>query len=632
VSRTPEKTRILQCATVDATLRGFLLPFGDHFRGLGYDVDAAASGTDSSPVCHAAFSQVFDLPWSRNPARFCNISSMRALRSIVEERQYSIVHVHTPVAAFISRIALRKMQRSGRVKIIYTAHGFHFRRGGAPIQNLVYVFLEKLAGQWTDYLVVINQEDRAAAARLGLVPTDRVRYMPGIGVDTRFYSPTAVLAEDVMDRRREFDIAEGPLLLMIADFNPGKRHRDAIRAFARVDNKESHLALAGEGPELAGMRELAQEEGIARRIHFLGFREDIRELIKSSLVTILPSEREGLPRSVMESLCMQVPVIGTDIRGIRDLLSSAQGPGLDSPGAETFKLGDCGVLFPVGDIDALTAAMNWTMSHPEEVRNMGQAGRANMATYDIKRILELHEQLYSEALKSEIATNGGTADAPQKYREENHASPRSGWYRRWGKRTVDVAISALLLVLFMPLTFLIAVAIRLTMGAPILFRQPRPGRNERIFTMLKFRTMSDDRNPSGELNADAVRVTRLGKFLRATSLDEVPELWNVLRGDMSLVGPRPLLEEYLPLYSKRQQRRHTVRPGITGLAQVRGRNLTTWHRRFGLDTHYVDHISPRLDLHVATATIRAVFCGDGGIEAVEKLDFLAEEAAKRGSF
>jgi lipopolysaccharide/colanic/teichoic acid biosynthesis glycosyltransferase/glycosyltransferase involved in cell wall biosynthesis len=632
MKQVPERVRILHCTTVDATLRGFLIPFGDHFKGLGFDVDAAASGGGTCRVCHAAFSRVFDLSWSRNPLRVRNFFAMSELRRIVEERQHSIVHVHTPVAAFLARIALRKMQRSGHVKVIYTAHGFHFRRGGTPIQNLVFILLEKLAGRWTDYLVVINKEDREAATSLGLVPINRVRYMPGIGVDTRFYSPGAVLEENVMERRRELSIEESPLLLMIADFNRGKRHQDAIRAFARVDNKESHLALAGEGPEFGAMRELVRKAGIADRVHFLGFRDDIRELIKASLATILPSEREGLPRSVMESLCMQVAVIGADIRGVRDLVTANPGSITNNAREGTFRLGDTGLLFPLGDINALTAAMNWTISHPEEVRNMGQAGRAKMAAYDIRRVLELHEQLYTEALKSEIAVDGSAPARQQRCSALNDASPRSGWYGRWGKRTFDVIISLLLLTIFMPLTFLIAVAVRLTMGTPVLFRQPRPGRGERTFTMLKFRTMSDDRDSTGELKADALRVTRLGKFLRATSLDEMPELWNVLRGEMSLVGPRPLLEEYLPLYTERQRRRHTVRPGITGLAQVRGRNVTTWHRRFGLDTHYVDHISLQLDLHIAAATIRTVLCGDGGITAVEKLDFLAEEAVRRGSF
>jgi len=173
------------------------------------------------------------------------------------------------------------------------------------------------------------------------------------------------------------------------------------------------------------------------------------------------------------------------------------------------------------------------------------------------------------------------------------------------KRLVDVVGSAAgLLVACIPMA-IIAVALRLTMGSPVLFRQVRPGRHGELFTILKFRTMR-----AGE-GTDAERLTRLGRWLRATSLDELPELWNVLRGDMSLVGPRPLLVEYLPLYSARQARRHEVRPGLTGLAQVAGRNLVDWDERFELDVEYVETRSLGLDLHIIGRTVAAVLRREG---------------------
>jgi lipopolysaccharide/colanic/teichoic acid biosynthesis glycosyltransferase len=173
------------------------------------------------------------------------------------------------------------------------------------------------------------------------------------------------------------------------------------------------------------------------------------------------------------------------------------------------------------------------------------------------------------------------------------------------KRAVDVlGAAAGLIVAGLPMA-VIAVAVRVTTGRPILFRQVRPGRGGVPFTILKFRTMR-----SGE-GTDAERLTRLGRWLRATSLDELPELWNVLRGDMSLVGPRPLLVEYLPLYSPRQARRHDVRPGLTGLAQVAGRNLVDWEERFELDVEYVETRSLALDLRIIGQTVAAVLRREG---------------------
>jgi lipopolysaccharide/colanic/teichoic acid biosynthesis glycosyltransferase len=179
------------------------------------------------------------------------------------------------------------------------------------------------------------------------------------------------------------------------------------------------------------------------------------------------------------------------------------------------------------------------------------------------------------------------------------------------KRASDVVISATLLAVLSPILFVSALLVRVTLGAPVLFRQQRPGRGGRPFTLLKLRTMSDRRDAARTLLPDADRLTRLGRFLRSTSLDELPELINVVRGDMSLVGPRPLLMEYLPLYTAEQARRHEVRPGITGWAQVNGRNALTWTEKFQYDTWYVDHRSTRLDLRILGRTIGQVLTRRG---------------------
>lgn len=179
------------------------------------------------------------------------------------------------------------------------------------------------------------------------------------------------------------------------------------------------------------------------------------------------------------------------------------------------------------------------------------------------------------------------------------------------KRAFDlITATVLLVVLALPLA-LLALFIRIRLGSPVLFRQQRPGLHGKLFLMVKFRTMTDARNAQGELLPDAERLTTVGRALRASSLDELPELWNVLCGDMSLVGPRPLLPEYLPLYNQHQARRHEVRPGITGWAQVNGRNALSWEDRFDLDVWYVDHRSFALDLRILALTLRKVLLREG---------------------
>ncbi|AWT37697.1 UDP-phosphate galactose phosphotransferase [Deinococcus arenae] len=175
------------------------------------------------------------------------------------------------------------------------------------------------------------------------------------------------------------------------------------------------------------------------------------------------------------------------------------------------------------------------------------------------------------------------------------------------KRPLDALAAVVLLLLTWPLLLLIALAVRVDLGRPVLFRQVRPGQHGQLFTMMKFRTMRDATDASGTPLPDAARLTRFGQLLRASSLDELPELINVLRGEMSLVGPRPLLPEYLPRYSPQQARRHEVRPGLTGWAQVNGRNALTWERKFALDVWYVDHASLALDLRILLLTVGRVF-------------------------
>ena len=185
------------------------------------------------------------------------------------------------------------------------------------------------------------------------------------------------------------------------------------------------------------------------------------------------------------------------------------------------------------------------------------------------------------------------------------------WYTRSGKRLLDIALSLFLLVALLPVLLVIALAIRLTMGKPVIYEQERPGLDRRPFLIRKFRTMSEARRSDGEPAPDDVRLTGFGKLLRRISLDELPELVNVLHGEMSMVGPRPLLMDYLGRYSAEQARRMEVKPGVTGWAQVNGRNAIDWDRKFAYDVWYVDHVSFGLDLKILGLTLPKVFASEG---------------------
>ncbi len=179
-------------------------------------------------------------------------------------------------------------------------------------------------------------------------------------------------------------------------------------------------------------------------------------------------------------------------------------------------------------------------------------------------------------------------------------------YKKCIKRALDFLLSLCGIIVLSPVLLILCILVRVKLGSPVLFRQERPGRNEKIFTLCKFRTMTDEKDENGHLLPDAVRLTKFGRFLRGTSLDELPELFNILKGDMSIIGPRPLLVSYLPYYSEREKLRHSVRPGLTGLAQVSGRNYIDWDRRLARDVEYVEHLTFGMDVKVLWMTVKTV--------------------------
>ncbi|MGH2016626.1 sugar transferase [Aerococcus urinaeequi] len=184
-------------------------------------------------------------------------------------------------------------------------------------------------------------------------------------------------------------------------------------------------------------------------------------------------------------------------------------------------------------------------------------------------------------------------------------------YKIFFKRMIDIMVSIIALILLSPIFLILSIVIKMKLGSPIFFSQERPGKNGKIFKMYKFRTMTDAKDIEGNLLPDSERLTGFGRKLRATSLDELPELWNILKGDMSLIGPRPLLKEYLFLYNDFQKRRHDVRPGLTGWAQVNGRNLLIWNDKFLLDVYYVEHISFIFDIKIILLTIKSILKREG---------------------
>jgi glycosyltransferase involved in cell wall biosynthesis len=385
VSRTGTNRKYpsLLIVTTVAPTHGFLLPFARHFRSLGWRIDGCANGISGYEPAAGCYDAMYELPLSRSIKDFRGMSqTVRALRTIVAG-DYDIVHVHTPIAAFLTRAIIRRMPSKDRPKVVYTAHGFHFHAGGHPVSNQAFVLAERIAGRWTDRLIVINSEDHEAARRYKIVPSRRLRYMRGIGVDTEWYSRDMLAAGSVrralqgigMDGQRRYFVTVG-------EFSRRKRPEDVIRALARMQAQDNALLLLGEGARRPYLEEVALQAGVSERVFMPGKVSDIRPFVAGAIALVQASSREGLPRSIMEALSLEVPVIATDARGQEELVGRERG-----------------VTVPIGAVDDLASAMDRLALHSDAATAMGVRGRQLMIErYDLKRIIGEHERLYGELL------------------------------------------------------------------------------------------------------------------------------------------------------------------------------------------------------------------------------------------
>lgn len=380
--------RLLMVTTIAATMP-FFLPFVSRLRRLGWRVDGLAAGLLDEPELAKGFNTVYDARWGRNPLDVvASTGGMRDAKRAMSSTHYDVVHVHTPIAAFATRLAARGRVRSSGTQVIYTAHGFHFYRGQLLGPRLMFTCLEKLAGRWTDWLVLINGEDLEAAQRLCIVPPERTVLIPGVGVDTTRFSLDRVGSECLKDVEEELGLRRDQrLLLTIGELNDNKRPLHVIRAFNSAFGRDSHvhLAIIGKGPLRDRCQELIAALGLQEAVSLLGWIPDVRPYIARSCATVLYSKREGLPLCALESLSMERPVVASSTRGVRDVLSSG-----------------AGWLVDVDDLDQLAHAMQEAVLDADEPGGPGTRGRIGralvMQRFEVGTVTAAYDALYAAAL------------------------------------------------------------------------------------------------------------------------------------------------------------------------------------------------------------------------------------------
>jgi lipopolysaccharide/colanic/teichoic acid biosynthesis glycosyltransferase/glycosyltransferase involved in cell wall biosynthesis len=543
-----------------------------HLRTAGFQPLLLSSpGAKLEALSEEACVPSFAVPMEREIAPLKDLISLCKLYRTIRQTRPGVIDAGTPKAGLLAGIA---GWLAGVPCRLYSLNGLRLETATGLKRSVLWL-AEWVTCACASRVLCISPSLRERAVALKLVPREKAVVLEkgGCGVNLERFAHKDPLSAEVKALRRQIGIPEGaPVIGFVGRFVKDKGIRQLVEAFEilRKQHSELHLLLIGDfetgdpvEPEVR--RNIESAATIIRP----GFVSDSSPFYALMNVLVLPTYREGFPQVALEAQASGIPVVTTTATGAVDSVID----------------GFTGILVPAGDSDKLTAAIEKLLGDPELCSRMGKAGRKWMEhDFPAPVIWEAKVRFYRELIS-------GT---PSTFRlRGQHAA----------KRAFDCCFSLMALLVLSPLLLVVALLVRLSLGTPILFRQDRPGFKGKLFTCTKFRTMSDARAASGELLPDSQRLTPLGRFLRSTSLDELPELTNVLRGEMSLVGPRPLLPQYLDRYTPEQMRRHEMRPGITGWAQINGRNNPSWEQKFAYDIWYVENHSFWLDVKILALTL-----------------------------
>ena len=503
-----------------------------------------------------------------------------------------IVHAHTPKAGLLGMISAWLARVPVR---IYHIHGLPMMTARGYKRTLLR-WSEKVSCLLAHKVLCVSKSIREVAIVEGLCLASKIEVLLGGsigGIDSAVkFNPLHIENQKIIELRKAYAIPDDAQVVgFVGRIVRDKGLVELVEAWKalRKEYPALHLLLVGpiesQDPVPASVEQVLKSDP---RIHLTGRQRDVPLFYAAMDILVLPTYREGFPYAPLEAAATAIPVVATRIPGCIDAVQD----------------GTTGTLVAPRDATALADAIRTYLNDSDLRRRHGSAGRQRvLRDFRQEAIWEATYNEYMRLLQEKQLLASLMDDG---YRDTIPRVDRNNM-GRVAKRLFDLVGSIVGLIVLAPLLTVIAALVRLFMGSPILFRQERPGLKGKLFVLYKFRTMRDLRDIEGNFLPSKERLTRFGRFLRSTSLDELPELINVFKGDMSLVGPRPLLVKYLDRYTTDQARRHDMKPGITGWAQVNGRNALSWEEKFHFDIWYIDNWSMLLDVKILFITMARVF-------------------------
>lgn len=580
------RVRLLRITTVPISLKLLLAGQLNYFRQKKFDVLAVSA--EGPEILHEKIDGVphQEIPFTRKITPLQDLACLIQLIIVINNFKPDIIHTHTPKAGILGMLAGWICRVPVRM---HTVAGLPLMEKKGFTRKLL-VFVENLT-YWCATHVFPNSSGLKEFIESEISTTPKLKVIgkgSSNGIDTFYFHRRENVEREALAIRRQHGIGPDDLVFsFVGRVVRDKGISELVEAFQRTCERfgsTRKIFLLVVGPLEQELDPLNADD-----LHFLteddrvvlaGYKPDVRPWIAASDVFVFPSYREGFPNVVMQACCLEVPCIVSDINGCNEIISHNQ----------------TGFIVKPKNANELQGAMVALALDDEKRKQMARAAREYVCgNFDNRYVWDEINKEYEKAL----------------FYARKEREVKFNAYRRIVKPALDFLVAAIALIVASPVFLVCVILLAIVNKGNIWFTQRRPGKKGKLFTVIKFKTMTDERDSHGELLGDHHRLTPVGSFIRKTSLDELPQLINILKGDMSFVGPRPLLEEYLPLYNDEQRRRHEVTPGITGWAQVNGRNAISWREKFAYDVWYVKHQSFLLDLKILFLTVAKVFKAEG---------------------